>query len=58
MSSHFINTEQLKLDDFDDYFAERLKFLLDLISDAIGIKQLPMAMRRLRVLVRLYKYKE
>ena len=36
ISSHLINLEYLKLDNFDDYFAERAKALLDLISNAMG----------------------
>jgi hypothetical protein len=36
ISSHLINVDQLRSDSFDDYFAERAKALLDLISDAMG----------------------
>lgn len=36
INSHFINTEHLRSDNFNDYFAERAKALLDLISDAMG----------------------
>jgi len=36
INSHLINVEQLRTDNFDDYFAERAKALLDLISDAMG----------------------
>jgi len=36
ISSHFIDMEQLKTDNFNDYFADRAKALLDLISDAMG----------------------
>lgn len=36
ISSHLINIEQLRSDNFNDYFAERAKSLLGLISDAMG----------------------
>lgn len=36
IESHLISVEQLRADNFNDYFAERAKSLLDLISAAMG----------------------
>lgn len=38
IESHFINYEYLKSDDFDDYFIDRAKKLLNLIENAMGKK--------------------
>ena len=36
LSSHLINIEYIRADNFDDYFADRAKAILDLISESMG----------------------
>jgi hypothetical protein len=36
LNSHFVNIEYLRTDNFDDYFADRAKAILDLISESMG----------------------
>lgn len=36
LTSHLINIEYIRTDDFEDYFADRAKAILDLISEAMG----------------------
>lgn len=36
LNSHLINIEYIRTDNFDEYFADRAKVILDLISEAMG----------------------